>query len=51
MAERNKLVLSANMREVFLNIQKDDLCKLRRTMRPRWIPGTHHIRCLGRQTF
>ena len=36
---------------VFLSIYKDHLRKLRRAMGLRWIPGAHHIRCLGRQIF
>ena len=36
---------------VFLSIYKDHLRKLRRAIGPRWIPGAHHIRCLGREIF
>ena len=50
-SERNKLVSPGNMTgfSFFFSIYRDHLGKLRRAMGPRWIPGVHHIRYLGRQ--
>ena len=48
MPEINKLVSSTNMTgfSFFLSLYKNHLCKLRRAMGPRWIPGAHHVRYL-----